>query len=51
MKWKQTTLFECFHKPGPAAAAAASDDTAETNVTEKEPDANVTPGRWKSHTS
>ena len=43
MKRKQTTLSECFRKPGPEVTAA-SDDTTET--TEKEqPDADARPGK------
>ena len=43
MKRKQTTLFECFRKPGPEVTAA-SDDTTETTEMEQ-PDANATPGK------
>lgn len=52
MKWKKTTLFECFRKPGPEAIAAL-DDTADetTETTEKEPDATVTTRKWKVPTS
>ena len=39
-KRKQTTLFECFRKPGPEVIAA-SDDTTE----KEQPDANATPGK------
>ena len=46
MKRKQTTLFECFRKPGPEVTAASDDTTETTETTEKEqPDANATPGK------